>query len=90
MRTPQENPAGYDDNPLTRVNRLQGDLMIVHGLADDNVHYRNTAEYCEKLIQADIDFRQQIYADRNHSIYGGNTRNHLFRQCVKFFADKLK
>ena len=90
MRTPQENPTGYDDNPLTRVDRLQGALMIVHGLADDNVHYRNTAEYCEVLIQADKDFRQQIYADRNHSIYGGNTRNHLFRQCVNFLKDNMK
>ena len=90
MRTPQENPAGYDDNPLTRVDRMQGSLMIVHGLADDNVHYRNTAEYCEALIQADKDFRQQIYADRNHSIYGGNTRNHLFRQCVNFLKDNMK
>jgi dipeptidyl-peptidase-4 len=90
MRTPQENPAGYDDNPLTRVNSLQGALMIVHGLADDNVHYRNTAEYCEALIQADKDFRQQVYADRNHSIYGGNTRNHLFRQCVNFLKENLK
>jgi len=90
MRTPQENPSGYDDNPLNRVNRLQGALMIVHGLADDNVHYRNTAEYCEALIQADKDFRQQIYADRNHSIYGGNTRNHLFRQCVNFLKENMK
>ena len=90
MRTPNENPAGYDDNPLTRVNSLQGSLMIVHGLADDNVQYRNTAEYCEALIQADKDFRQQIYADRNHSIYGGNTRNHLFRQCVNFLKENMK
>jgi dipeptidyl-peptidase-4 len=90
MRTPQENPTGYDDNPLTRVNSLQGNLMIVHGLADDNVHYRNSAEYTEALIQADKDFRQQVYADRNHSIYGGNTRNHLFRQCVNFLNDNLK
>ena len=90
MRTPQENPSGYDDNPLSRVNSLQGALMIVHGLADDNVHYRNTAEYCEALIQADKDFRQQIYADRNHSIYGGNTRNHLFRQCVNFLKENMK
>ena len=90
MRTPQENPSGYDDNPLNRVNSLQGALMIVHGLADDNVHYRNTAEYCEALIQADKDFRQQIYADRNHSIYGGNTRNHLFRQCVNFLKENMK
>ena len=90
MRTPNENPAGYDDNPLTRVNSLQGSLMIVHGLADDNVQYRNTAAYCEALIQADKDFRQQIYADRNHSIYGGNTRNHLFRQCVNFLKENMK
>ena len=84
MRTPQENPNGYDDNPITRAGKLHGALLLCHGLADDNVHYRNTAEYTDALIDADKDYQQLVYSNRNHSIYGGNTRNHLFRQCVKF------
>ncbi len=91
MRTPKENKAGYDDvNPMARAEKLHGALLIVHGLADDNVHYRNTAEYVEALVQADKDFRQLVYTNRNHSIYGGNTRNHLFRQIVNFFNTELK
>ena len=90
MRTPQENPTGYDDCPITRVDQLQGALLLCHGMADDNVHFRNTAEYTEALVQADKDFRQLVYTNRNHSIYGGNTRRHLFRQCVNFFNQNLK
>jgi dipeptidyl-peptidase-4 len=90
MRTPKENPVGYYDCPITRAVKLHGTLLLVHGMADDNVHFRNTAEYTEALVQADKDFRQLVYTNRNHSIYGGNTRNHLFRQCVKFFEKELK
>ena len=90
MRTPQENAAGYDDCPISRVNNLHGALLLCHGQADDNVHFRNTAEYTEALVQADKDFRQLVYTNRNHSIYGGNTRNHLYRQCVNFFEEKLR
>ena len=90
MRTPQENAAGYDDCPISRVNNLHGALLLCHGQADDNVHFRNTAEYTEALVQADKDFRQLVYTNRNHSIYGGNTRNHLYRQCVNFFQEQLK
>ena len=90
MRTPKENPLGYYDNPINRAEKLHGALLLCHGLADDNVHFRNTAEYTEALVQADKDFRQLVYTNRNHSIYGGNTRNHLFRQCIDFFNEKLK
>ena len=91
MRTPKENQSGYDEvNPIARASKLHGALLLCHGLADDNVHYQNTAEYVEALVQADKDFRQLVYTNRNHSIYGGNTRNHLFRQCVNFFNDHLK
>ena len=89
MRTPQENPLGYDDCPISRVGNLHGSLLLCHGMADDNVHFRNTAEYTEALVQADKDFRQLVYTNRNHSIYGGNTRNHLYRQCVQFFNSSL-
>ena len=91
MRTPNENQSGYDEvNPIARASQLSGSLLICHGLADDNVHYRNTAEYVEALVQADKDFRQLVYTNRNHSIFGGNTRNHLFRQCVNHFNRELK
>ena len=91
MRTPKENASGYDEvNPIARASKLSGALLLCHGLADDNVHYQNTAEYVEALVQADKDFRQLVYTNRNHSIYGGNTRNHLFRQCINFFNDNMK
>ena len=91
MRTPNENKAGYDEvNPIAKASQLNGALLLCHGLADDNVHYRNTAEYVEALVQADKDFRQLVYTNRNHSIFGGNTRNHLFRQAVNHFNATLK
>ena len=91
MRTPNENADGYDNVcPLARVDKLSGALLLCHGLADDNVHYQNTADLVSALVAADKDFTQLVYTNRNHSIYGGNTRNHLFRQCMNFFADHLK
>ena len=91
MRTPKENQKGYDEvNPIYRAAQLHGDLLICHGLADDNVHYQNTAEYVEALVQADKDFRQLVYTNRNHGISGGNTRNHLFRQAINHFNAALK
>ncbi len=90
MRTPKENPEGYDCSPITRAENLSGNLLIIHGLADDNVHFRNVAEYTEALVHADKDFRQLTYTNRNHSIYGGNTRKHLYRQLVNHFKNSLK
>ncbi len=90
MRTPNENGVGYDDSPISRASKLSGSLLLVHGLADDNVHFRNAAEYAEALVQADKDFRELVYTNRNHSIYGGNTRNHLFRQITQHFKEMLK
>lgn len=91
MRTPKENQKGYDEvNPIARAAQLHGALLICHGLADDNVHYQNTAEYVEALVQADKDFRQLVYTNRNHSIFGGNTRHHLFRQAINHFNTELK
>ena len=90
MRTPKENPSGYDTNPIKRAGKLHGELLICHGLADDNVHPQNTFEYTEALVQADKDFKMNVYTNRNHSIYGGNTRNHLYRQITQFFIENLK
>ena len=90
MRTPKENHTGYDEvTPIARASQLSGKLLLCHGLADDNVHYQNTADYVTALVDADKDFRQLVYTNRNHSIYGGNTRNHLFRQCMNFFNENL-
>jgi len=90
MRTPQENPDGYAVNPIQRADQLHGALLICHGTADDNVHPQNTYEYVEALVQADKDFKENLYTNRNHSIYGGNTRTHLLRQIAQFFEQELK
>ena len=90
MRTPKENPDGYDVNPIVRAQKLHGALLLCHGTADDNVHPQNSYEYAEALVQADKDFRELYYTNRNHRIYGGNTRNHLLRQVANFFVTELK
>ncbi len=89
MRTPAENPEGYGDSPISRASKLSGNLLICHGLADDNVHFRNTAEYTEALVQADKDFKEVTYTNRNHGISGGNTRKHLFRQITEWFRTQM-
>lgn len=90
MRTPQENPSGYDDNsPINFVDLLKGDYLLIHGSADDNVHMQNTLEMVEALVQADKQFDLFIYPDKNHSIYGGNTRYHLYTKMTNFILDNL-
>lgn len=89
MRTPQENPDGYDCSPLHRYENLKGDLLLIHGTADDNVHYQNTAELAEALVQAQKQFDMQVYTNRNHSIYGGKTRLHLIRRIEDYLDRHL-
>ena len=89
MRTPQENPAGYDCSPLHRFEKIKGDLLLIHGMADDNVHFQNTAELAEALVQLDYQFDMQVYTNRNHSIYGGNTRRHLLTRIENFLDNHL-
>jgi dipeptidyl-peptidase-4 len=90
MRTPQENPNGYDDNsPLSHADKLQGKLLLVHGTADDNVHVQNSMEISEALVQANKQFEMFYYTNRNHGIYGGNTRYHLFTKKLQFLKDNL-
>ena len=90
MRTPQENPDGYDDNsPINHVEKLQGSFLLVHGSADDNVHYQNTMEMTNALVKANKQFDLFIYPDRNHGIYGGTTRLHLFTKITAFIHDHL-
>lgn len=90
MRTPQENSSGYAINPMERADKLSGELLLIHGTADDNVHVRNAFEMSEALVQANKQFDMQIYTNRNHSIFGGNTRYHLFNRMINFFNQHLK
>ena len=89
MRTPQENPDGYDCSPLHRYEKIKGDLLLIHGMADDNVHFQNSAELAEAFVQNDYQFDMQTYTNRNHSIYGGNTRHHLFTRIENFLDQHL-
>ena len=89
MRTPKENADGYAVNPIQRAGNLSGDLLLIHGTADDNVHLRNFTEVSEAYVQAGKMFRQQVYTNRNHNIFGGNTRLHLFRTISNYFVEKL-
>ena len=90
MRTPQENASGYDENsPLNHAEKLKGDYLLVHGGGDDNVHVQNTMRMVEALVQANKQFDWAIYPDRNHGIYGGNTRLHLYTMMTNFILNKL-
>lgn len=90
MRTPKENAEGYKaGSAFTRANNLNGRLLLIHGMADDNVHFQNTVEYSECLVQANKQFEMQIYTNRNHGIYGGNTRYHLYTRLTDFFITYL-
>ncbi|PPK97149.1 dipeptidyl-peptidase-4 [Nonlabens xylanidelens] len=90
MTTPQENASGYDDNsPINHVDKLKGKYLLVHGTADDNVHVQNTMRMVEALVQADKQFDWAIYPDKNHGIYGGNTRIHLYNKMTNFIKENL-
>lgn len=90
MRTPQENFEGYAaTSPLRRVKELQGKLLLIHGTADDNVHFLQTMAYAEALVQAGKQFDMQVYKDRNHGIAGGNTRYHLYTKMSNYLFDNL-
>jgi len=90
MRTPQENPDGYDDNsPLFFAGGLRGKFLLVHGSADDNVHYQNSMDFTEALVQADRQFEMQFYPNKNHGIYGGNTQYHLYSRMTDFILENL-
>lgn len=90
MRTPKENAEGYDaGSAIKRAPQLKGSLLLIHGTADDNVHYQNCAEYSEALVQAGIQFDMQVYTNRNHGIFGGKTREHLMNRVANFFIQNL-
>jgi dipeptidyl-peptidase-4 len=90
MRTPQENPEGYDLNsPLNYADQLKGKLLLVHGSADDNVHFQNTMRMVEALVQANKQFDWAVYPDKNHGIYGGKTREQLYTKMTQFILNNL-
>jgi dipeptidyl-peptidase 4 len=91
MRKPSENSDGYNDSsPISNPEGIKGSLLLVHGTADDNVHAQNTYEFAEALVQAGVQFDMQLYTNRNHSIYGGNTRMHLYTKILNYFETHLK
>lgn len=91
MRTEEENPDGYADNsPVNFVDQLKGNYLLVHGNADDNVHFQNTAEMANALIGSNKQFDTYFYPNRNHGIYGNNARLHLYTKMTNFLNDKLK
>ncbi len=90
MQTPQENAKGYDDNsPINFAKDLQGKYFLIHGAADDNVHYQNSMEMINALVKANKQFDLFIYPNKNHGIYGGNTRNHLFNMIHDYILEEL-
>lgn len=90
MQTPQENSSGYDENsPINHVDKLKGHYLLVHGSADDNVHVQNTMEMISALVNANKQFDLFIYPDKNHGIYGGNTRYHLYKKMTDFILENL-
>lgn len=90
MRTPKENEAGYDGNsPINFVDQIKGKFFLIHGSADDNVHYQNSMEMINAMVKANKQFDLFIYPDRNHGIYGGNTRNHLFTMMLDYILKNL-
>lgn len=90
LRTPQENPKGYDDNsPTEFAHLLKGNFLLIHGTADDNVHYQNSAVFAEALIQQNKSFEFMTYPDKNHGIYGGKTRPQLYQKMTQFILNNL-
>ena len=90
LQTPQENPAGYDQNsPINFANNLKGKFLLIHGTGDDNVHFQNSVMLSEALIQANIPFEQAYYPNKSHSISGGNTSMHLYTKMTDFILKNL-
>lgn len=90
MRTYAENKDGYDKNsPIHYADRLKGDLLLVHGMGDDNVHFQHTAEMANALIMNNKQFDTYFYPNRNHGIYGGPTRQHLYTKMTNFLLESI-
>ncbi len=90
MRKPQENAAGYDDNsPVNFAEQLEGKFLLIHGMADDNVHFQNSVDFVTALVAANKQFEMQFYPNKNHGISGGNTTFHLYTRMTEFILENL-
>jgi len=90
MRKPQDNASGYDDNsPVNFAKKLKGKYLLIHGLSDDNVHVQNSMELIDALVNANRQFEMQLYPNKNHGIYGGYTRYHLYKRMSEFILQNL-
>lgn len=90
MRTVEENEKGYRDNsPIYFADRLKGDFLLVHGMGDDNVHFQHTAELSNALMMANKQFDTYNYPNRNHGIYGGPIRLHLYTKMTNFLMESI-
>ncbi|MCB9195923.1 MAG: S9 family peptidase [Flavobacteriales bacterium] len=90
MRTPQENGENYDVNsPINHVDKLKGNYLLIHGSADDNVHFQNSMEMVDALVNANKQFDFMAYPNKNHGIYGGNTREHLYDLMTNYLLENL-
>jgi dipeptidyl-peptidase 4 len=90
MQTEKENTAGYKNNsPVYFADRLKGNYLLIHGMADDNVHFQNTVEMADALIKANKQFDTYFYPNKNHGIAGGVTRLHLYTKMTNFILEKL-
>ncbi|MDZ4666679.1 MAG: S9 family peptidase [bacterium] len=90
MRTPQENGNNYDNNsPLNHVEKIHGNYLLVHGTADDNVHFQNAVEMVDMMIKKGVKFDSEFYPNKNHGIGGGKTRLHLYERMTRFILEKL-
>ncbi len=90
MQKPQDNPSGYDDNsPINHVDKLKGKYLVVHGTGDDNVHVQNTMDLITALNKANKQYSMFLYPNKNHGIYGGNTRLHLYTLMTDFILENL-
>ena len=91
MRTPVVNKEGYDDNsPIKYVNNIKGHYLLIFGSGDDNVHPINSMTMISALVNANKQFDMMVYPNKNHSIYGGNTRYHLYSKMTGFILKYLK
>ena len=91
MRTPQQNGINYDVNsPINHVDKIKGDFLLIHGTADDNVHFQNSMEMVNSLVKSNKEFDFFAYPNKNHGIYGGYTRLHLYNKMTNFLIDNLK
>ena len=90
MSTPQENPEGYDENsPVFYADKLQGKFLLIHGTADDNVHFQNSIDLATALNEAGKQYEMFFYPNKNHNISGGNTRLHLYEKMTEFLFRNL-